>query len=213
MELLRVGLTPERAIYAVQTVWTDLRAALFETVVCLAGEADHMHYTFIEVDALSKLTDPDADHLHVYCRHAIDKHFNMASLLDEEKIPETERDAFHAMKHETLDKYARSIILETDSLVLRLWAAMEDLDISPALLRDDLLEWKRAIESKRAEEAEAPRLPLAETPSAEEPAPFRRNPFDISREALGYGSVDEVWADAQPEARHHATAEHSRKES
>jgi hypothetical protein len=196
IELLRVGLTPDRAIEVVGTAWEALRVGILETTVCIAGGADHMHYSSIQIDSLTSLTDPAADHLHVYCRFGTDKQFGMAFFMTEDRLPEDERAGFRRFQAATLDKLARNIVFETDSLLARVWDSMRKAGVDPAILHDDTQEWR----AKMAAPREAPELPLTSEPTSDEmdaAGTIYADAFALS--ILGYSSPEEVWAEHDPE--------------
>ena len=59
IELLRFGMTPERGIVVIKTMWPEVRVALYDTLVCLAGAATHRHYLNFIVNSLGSLQEPD----------------------------------------------------------------------------------------------------------------------------------------------------------
>ena len=199
VELLRVGLTPDRAIEIVTAAWDTIRTGLLETVHCIAGESDHLHYITLQIDSLTSLSEPGADHMHIYAQLLTDKMIGMAAILGQgETLPEDERHSFRAFRNATFNKIASNIILETDSLVIRVWAAMEHLGIDPAILRSDFLEWRTA----EAEKASAPPLPLLTREPPEKTVPIAESDdeptLDVwayARATLGYSSAEEVWAE------------------
>jgi hypothetical protein len=204
VELLRVGLTPDRAIETVIAAWDTIRMGITETVQCHAGESDHLHYISLKIDSLTNLTEPGADHMHIYAQLLIDKHLGMAAFLGYgDTLPEAERASYREFRLHTLNKLAGAIILETDSLIMRVWAAMEILGIEPSVLKDDFSEWRVAL----TENAAAPSQPLLVREPPEKSLPVAETDDEPALDAggharalLGYASAEEVWA--EHEANH-----------
>lgn len=199
VELLRVGLTPDRAIETVTAAWDTIRSGIIETVHCLAGGSDHLHYITLQIDSLTSLQEPGADHMHIYAQLLIDKHLGMAAFLGYgDSLPEAEQVSYREFRLRTLNKLAGAIILETDSLVVRVWASMAALGIEPSVFKDDFLGWRVAL----AEKAAAPPLPLLtrdppekSVPVAEDDDAEALDAGDYARSVLGYASAEEVWAE------------------
>lgn len=58
-DLLGLGLTPERGILIIEKLWSDISNAIYDTMVCLAGHADHKHYLSVVINTLAGLQEAD----------------------------------------------------------------------------------------------------------------------------------------------------------
>lgn len=202
VELLRIGLTPDRAIEIVTAAWDTIRTGLTETVYCHAGDSsDHIHYVTLQIDSLTNLAEPGADHMHIYAQLLTDKQIGTTAFLGYgDKLPAEDQAGYREFRQHTLNKLAGNIILETDSLVMRVWSAMEELGIESSILKPDFLAWRAA----RAEKDAAPPLPLLTRDPPEKTVPIAEDDADPeqtldagdhARAVLGYASAEEVWAE------------------
>jgi hypothetical protein len=200
IELQRIGLSPERGIEAVQAAWPVLVSGLIETTVCMAGGADHLHYCALQVDALTGFSEPGVDHAHVYASLFIDKHLGVVSFMGEgENLAEEERVRYLRMRNTLLNQIAGSIVIETDSLLLRLWSAMVEAKIDPLVLSEDFRSLRAVARVVSAERQLANAHSAAEEHS-HAPTEDGQDPVDIqgselAQAMLGYSSFEEVWDD------------------
>lgn len=138
---LEVGLPPERGISLIRSAWREFRAAIYDTLVCQAGEADHLHYMSMKMSSLRDLQGPsgprqpsidittvtDADMLVAYAGESV---------------------VFRTLPKETAGIYqfirwclSGNIILDMDRFTTLVLAAMQQCHIPPDVFSEELAGW------------------------------------------------------------------------
>lgn len=162
LKLLHVGLTPERAQRVVLAGWTSIKDAIAETVVDIANRETRLHYSLIQLDALSELKEPPADHMHVFVDTFTSEEVQDAFMSNEEyrswleqaghKADDTELRQQEYISFLTKNRLATCICIEIDSLLILLWAAFGAMRVSPDVFSDEISEW--VVERHRRGRAE-----------------------------------------------------------
>lgn len=166
VELLRFGLTPERAIRVIVARWPEMRQAITETVICLARSEDHRHYLQIGFDALADLVEPERDVTPVDVALVTDRQIAAAygglGALPAEGAFEPRHDGranmrlegepaditWRALQAEVRNSLAHTLLIEIDSLVMRaFWTMEETAGVSPSIFVDEFAEWMAELDS------------------------------------------------------------------
>lgn len=150
LKLLRVGLTPQRAQQVVISGWPKLKDAVVETLSCMANGSEHLHYCLIQLDALSELTSPDTDHMHVYVDLFTSDDIGLAFTVYEEEDEASPDDVLIQQYYDLFvkNRLAVSISLEMDSLLILLWSALEACGSTPEVFADELAIWYEEREAR-----------------------------------------------------------------
>lgn len=150
VKLLRIGLTPERAQNLIKTGWKRFKGGFVEALACMANGETHLHYFFIQLDALSQLTSPgNSDHMHTFVDVFTDEELLMAW---DDPNPDWTEDQTKQQEYLSFlvkNRMAVSITIEIDSLFLWIWAALSALNKGPEIFADEFSTW--AIESQNEE--------------------------------------------------------------
>lgn len=150
MRMLAMGLPPERAQEIILIGWDRFKTAIVGVTATKASGEDGTLYLLIQYDALTDLKEPKADHAHVFIRPT--PHWMVADALnslhdEEEPDPdETEEQSnLRKLVYSLLwDNLVNVIILEIDSIVMRVWLAMTKLGIEPEKLGGEVSQWSKA---------------------------------------------------------------------
>ena len=151
VKLLRIGLTPERAQYVIKNGWKIFKAGFVEALNCMRAGETHLHYFFVQLDALSDLTSPTGSgHMHIFINVLSDDEMLMAW---DDADPEWAEE--HIQEHSQLarlvkDRLYSSITIEIDSLFFFLWAALEAIDKGPEIFSEEFLAWDREAQAQEA---------------------------------------------------------------
>lgn len=141
VKLLKVGLTPERAQTVVETAWPAFRDGFAEALVCAANDEPHLHYFMIQLDALSELSDPGSDHMHIFVDIFTTDEMLWTWEPPVEDLTDDERRQYDFSSSLVKNRMALSITLEIDSILVWLWAALSAVKKTPDLFADDLVQW------------------------------------------------------------------------
>jgi hypothetical protein len=142
VKLLRVGLTPERAQNVIKDGWTRLKGGIVETVICMANAERHLHYFFIQLDALSDLTtEGGSDHLHTFIDVFTDSELLTAWDEVDEGWTEDERAQQAYSSFLVKNRMAVSITIEIDSLLVWVWAGLKALGKSADIFATEIAAW------------------------------------------------------------------------
>lgn len=193
--LIELGLTPERAHTVVRLAWDTFRDSIVEATICLANREKHWHYCFINLDFLTDLKESEPSHEHLWVKPLTSDWLEDA-LTDygPEDVKEWSaeevavRRSFELAVRSTM---ARTIIVEIDSMLLRLWAYANNLGVGADSLRSEVAGWERELRARlsreRDEEAQD-----AEGPSEiiDHVAPLLAK-FDASR--FAYDTLSQEW--------------------
>lgn len=202
IRLLAAGMPPERAIYTVRTGWPVFKDAIVEATECLARRDRHLHYMMIQMDALGPLQAP-GEHIHLYVS-SITSELLVDALggSPDEYAPE-EREAFKFFQFMVKNTLVNVIILEVDSIIMRVWGSMAKLGLSTELIKEEVAQW----------EAERRERGSAEQP-AEERNHFAREIVDNLQELLPKLDISEIAATSLGRAgEFHQVAETMKKEA
>lgn len=131
MKLLKLGLTPERAKEIIESRWGDFRYGIARALIGQAMNVDERNYFIVQLDALSELTTPDADHMHVEVTFVASSIIKDAwDMSDDAAVSRLIRECFSS-----------AIIIEIDSLIYALWACLKGLGVSPSIFAEEFKGW------------------------------------------------------------------------
>lgn len=152
MKLQRLGLTPERAIKVVKQGWPGFRDGIIETLMCHYNGETHLHYFLVQLDALSDLSEPDADHMHIFVDTVTEGMMLEAWQEPDDDWSEEDKNAWRNYAFYVKNRLACAISIEIDSMLMLIWAALSVRDFSPTLFADEFAEWEQAARKGRADQ-------------------------------------------------------------
>ena len=159
LKLMRVGLTPERAQHVVKAAWITFKDSIIEATICIANGAPHLHYCFIQTDALSDLKSDKKGNMPVFVDLFTSDMLENAFFTLESETEEAddfddwteEEISFHNyLKFTVKNRLAVSISIEMDSLLLLIWTAMETIEKPSHIFSSELAEWEKDRRERRA---------------------------------------------------------------
>lgn len=142
MRLLKLGVTPERAKEIISVGWDQFRHGIFRALLSHGSNDGERHYFFVQLDALSELTTPDADHMHVSVECV-----SNADIISAWNAPDTEglesEDDYAAWHRGFVVKngMAGAFVIEVDSLIYWVWLCLQKMGISPAIFAPEFEVW------------------------------------------------------------------------
>lgn len=154
MRLLSLGLTPERSQKLVGAGWQRLADAIVMTALRKAqGDQDYC-YLIIRWDALTELREPGADHDHIHVSATMD--WMIADAFQGvDDLSEEAQATFEQFQLLLRNDLVNAIVLEIDSIVVRIWGAMVKLGISPTAL-EDMRNWMVEMSERERQVANEP---------------------------------------------------------
>lgn len=143
LKLMRVGLTPQRAQEVVRSAWPRLQDAIVETATCIANEAEHLHYCLIQLNALSELSEPPSEHMHVFADVFTSDEIadSFLSFDPDEEIDEETKLKSQMNDYYVKNRLANAISIEIDSMLILLWAAFDAAGVRQDVFAVEMLEW------------------------------------------------------------------------
>jgi len=150
MKLQRLGLTPDRAIKVVKQGWPAFRDGIIETMLCHYNGETHLHYFVVQLDALSDLSDPEADHMHIFVETITEGQLVEAWLDPDDDWSEEDKNAWRDHAFHIKNRLACAITIEIDSMLMLIWAALSVRKFSPDLFADEFAEWEASARKGRA---------------------------------------------------------------
>ena len=140
MRLLVIGLTPERAQLIVTAAWKEFRSSVVDVTIRKAKGDEDYCYLLIQYDALTELKEGRTGHSHIYVRSIMDWMIVDAFQgLDE--LPEEDKASFEFFQMTVRDVLVNAIVLEIDSIIMRIWIAMTKLGISAQAISSEISTW------------------------------------------------------------------------
>lgn len=153
MRLLALGLTPERAQRVIRAAWPRLVGSILETTLRRANGGQEYLYLLIQYDALTDLKDPGSSHEHIYVYPTYDWMIADA-FAGVDDLEGDDLATFEAFQIGLRNAMVNALVLEIDSIVMRVWAAMTKLDLPASELSADFREWaEESLEKEKADEA------------------------------------------------------------
>lgn len=159
MRLLAFGLTPERAQRVVRSAWQRLSASIIETTLRRQSGNQEYCYLFLRYDALTDLKEPGSTHEHIYVDPTMD--WMIADAFEgRDDLEGDDAVIFEAFQTGLRETMVNAIVLEIDSIVLRVWLAMTKLQIPASELSNDFRAWaEELLEREKAEKNAPPFIP------------------------------------------------------
>jgi hypothetical protein len=150
MKLQRLGLTPERAIKVVKQGWPGFRDGIIETLMCHYNGETHLHYFVVQLDAISDLSDPEADHMHIFVETITEGMMLEAWMEPDDDWSEVDKNSWRNHAFYIKNRLACAITIEIDSMLMLIWAALGVRKFSPDLFADEFAEWEASARQGRA---------------------------------------------------------------
>jgi len=141
VRLLRLGATPDRAKRIIETGWDAFRHGIVHTLISQANADGERHYYLIQMDALSDLTTPGADHEHIFVEIVTNEELRTAW---REAVPDTSADQRERAEYSSFvvrNRLSGAIIVEVDSLIYWVWACLKPMGIAPSVFAEEFKSW------------------------------------------------------------------------
>lgn len=148
VRFLKLGVTPERAKEIIFVGWDQFRNGIFRTLLSNGDNDGSRHYFLVQLDALSDLTTPGADHMHVVVDCVSSAEIctawqganltavrNVRDLADEDEIVRWGR-AFIVK-----NRMSGCFVMEVDSLIYWVWLCLREMGISPSIFAEEFEVW------------------------------------------------------------------------
>ena len=149
VKLLRIGLTPERAQSLIKFGWKRFKGGFIEALNSMKNGENHLHYFFIQIDALSELTSPgESDHMYTFVDVFADYELLMALDSPDPNWTEQEIKQQSYLSYLVKNRMLMTITVEIDSLFTWIWAALDAVNKSPEIFADEFAEWAAELQKK-----------------------------------------------------------------
>lgn len=153
IELLRIGLPPERAILFTESMWLAVSTAIYDTLVCMGGAARHQHYLTVRIESLAGLQvkeHPGKYGYYLSVGTLTSRDFQLA-------FPDHDFVQLPGQRPEFARAWTRvhrslrgDIILELDSWLVLVLRAMKECGIHLSVFSADLAKWKKLAPKSHA---------------------------------------------------------------
>lgn len=154
MRLLALGLTPERAQRVIKHGWTRFRSGIADVTRRMAERQFEYLYFIVQYHALSDLQD-GADHDHIYVLPALD--WMIADALGEAvDVDEDDREFLENFALIFRNLSVNALLLEVNSILIRIWVSMEKLGIEPKSLEGEVATWVAEMLEEKTVRAQPP---------------------------------------------------------
>lgn len=141
MKLLKLGMTPERAKSIIETGWDAFRYGIIHTLISQSRGDEDRHYFVVQMDALSDLTTPGADHDHVFVEFLINQDFADAWAKIDDDLTGEEREKADYVSFVVKNRLTGALVIEVDSLIYWVWACLKPMGIAPSIFADEFNHW------------------------------------------------------------------------
>lgn len=142
MKFLKLGVTPERAKEIISAGWDQFRHGIFRTLLSHGSNDGDRHYFFVQLDALTELTTPDARHMHVSVDCVSNADIVTAwTATDAESLQDEDEKAAWYRGFVVKNRMVGAFVIEVDSLIYWVWLCFREMGISPALFAPEFEVW------------------------------------------------------------------------
>lgn len=137
LRLMKLGLTPERAIEVVQEGWVKFDLAIRHSTAAMAGDQSLLIYALIRIDALSDLTRPGSSGNHVDVTWAYGDTIAHLLMRPDVSWPDDHRAMYTLAADRLRDFLAMSLIIELNSMLALLWRAVIECGVDLTFLQEE----------------------------------------------------------------------------
>lgn len=141
MRFLKLGVTPDRAKRIIETGWDAFRHGVIHALISQANGDGERHYFVIQLDALSELTTPGADHEHSFIEVVTNLELKSAWEEGGQDEPAETRERAEYASFVVKNRLSGAIVIEVDSLIYWLWACLKPMGISPSIFAEEFKKW------------------------------------------------------------------------
>lgn len=184
IRLMALGLTPERSQEVIVKGWPKFRQAMIASTERMIGGERPLVYLMISLDALTPLQEPSADHMHIHATPTTAEIIADGLVGDPEDYEPEDREGFINFQLIFRNAMVNTLVLEVDSILLRIWYAMEFKGISVEALSADFEKWLIKVAEEERNDSTKP-LPVHKwLPDQIADFAIQRDPFELARRVI-----------------------------
>lgn len=140
-KLLKLGATPHRAKKIIRSGWDAFRHGIVHTLISQANSDGERHFFLVQMDALSDLTTPGADHEHIFVEIVTSQELSNAWGAAVQEMPTDDRERSEYTSFVVKNRLSGAIVIEIDSLIYWLWACLKPMGIAPSVFAEEFKSW------------------------------------------------------------------------